>query len=244
MSKSISLSIENPCAEQWSKFTPTANGGFCSSCSKNVIDFTKMSDDDVLAFFTSKPANTCGRLRSDQLKDYSYKTAPTFSPGLALLKAGFLSILFALVSNESSAHGMPLQKIPSVYIHNTEHLHISEPRVVSAERIVTGIVRGEGSEPMAGVNIYLKGSVDGTVTDADGKFEFPRKLKEGDVLVFSFIGFETIEYLITSETTAPIEITFSAAYYEIMGKIAVVDYIYTERESGLRRWWEKVKDIF
>jgi hypothetical protein len=105
-------------------------------------------------------------------------------------------------------------------------------------------VRGEGSEPMAGVNIYLKGSVDGTVTDADGKFEFPRKLKEGDVLVFSFIGFETIEYLITSETTAPIEITFSAAYYEIMGKIAVVDYIYTERESGLRRWWEKVKDIF
>lgn len=244
MSKSISLSIEEPCAEQWSNFTPTASGGFCSSCSKNVIDFTTMSDAEVLAFFINKPANTCGRLRTDQLKNYTFKTSATLNPGLTLLKAGFLSLMLALVSKGSLANAIPVQ-IPSPFEQYTMDMQTTTNSSVEAERIVKGIVRsGDANEPMAGVNIYLKGSTDGTVTDADGKFEFPRKLKEGDVLVFSFIGFETIEYIITSEVVDPIEITFSPAHYEMLGKIVVVDDIYTEPESGLRRWWGKVKDIF
>lgn len=244
MSKRISLSIENPCHEQWSDFTPTANGGFCSSCSKNVVDFTKMSDAEVLAFFTNKPANTCGRLRTDQLKSYSFQTAPTFNPGLTLLKAGFLSLMFALVAKESSANVIP-QAASSVYIAETAYLQIDGQRIAVEERIVKGVVRDDDNQPMAGVSIYLKGSTDGTVTDADGKFEFPRKLKEGDVLMVSFIGYKTMEYTITAETVDAIEITLSAAYYEMMGKIAVVDDIYTEKEqSALSRWWGKVKDIF
>lgn len=244
MSKRISLSIESPCREQWSNFTPTANGGFCSSCSKNVVDFTKMSDAEILAFFTNKPANTCGRLRSDQLKIYSLHAAPTFNPGLSLLKAGFLSLMFALVAKEGSANIIPPQT-SAVYIENTSRMLTTESRVTNEERIVKGIVRDETNAPMAGVSIYLKESPEGTVTDADGKFEFPRKLKEGDVLMLSFIGYKTMEYTITAETVDQIEIVMSAAYYEMMGKIVVVDDIYTEKEqSGLRRWWGKVKDIF
>lgn len=244
MSKRISLSIENPCAEQWSNFTPTANGGFCSSCSKNVIDFTKMSDDDVLAFFINKPANTCGRLRTDQLKNYSFKASSTINPGLTLLKAGFLSLMFALVSKEGSANAIPKQT-SSEFVQHTTAIQNTVHRAVETERMVKGIVRsGDANEPMAGISIYLKGTMEGTITDADGKFEFPRKLKEGDVLVFNFIGYETMEYTVTAEATDNIEISMQVAYYEMMGKIVVVDDIYTERESGLRRWWGKVKEMF
>jgi hypothetical protein len=244
MSKNISLSIENPCHEQWSNFTPTSNGGFCGSCSKNVIDFTKLSDDEILAFFTNKPVDTCGRLRPDQLKSYSLQAAPTFNPGLALLKAGFLTLMFALVAKETSANSI-LQEAPSVYTQQTACGQTTDFTIAAEERIVKGIVRDDTNAPMAGVSIYLKGATEGTVTDADGKFEFPRKLKEGDVLVFSFIGFETIEYMITSQVVDPVEIVFTPAHYEMMGKIVVVDDIYTEKEvSGLSRWWGKVKDIF
>jgi hypothetical protein len=244
MSKRISLSIEDPCHEQWSNFTPTANGGFCSSCSKNVVDFTKMSDAEVLAFFTNKPANTCGRLRTDQLKNYALQPAPSFNPGLTLLKAGFLSLMFALGAKESSANVIS-EQTPSVYIQSVSGIRTESHRVADEERIIKGVVRDDNDQPMAGVSIYLKGSTEGTVTDVDGKFEFPRKLKEGDVLTLSFIGYETMEYTITAEPIDAIEIKLSAAYYEIMGKIAVVDDIYTEKEqSGLRKWWGKVKDIF
>ena len=152
--------------------------------------------------------------------------------------------MFALVPKESSANVIP-QQISSVYMEDTAYLQTKEHRTADEERIVKGVVRDDTSAPMPGVNIYLKGTTEGTVTDADGKFEFPRKLKEGDVLVFSFIGFETIEYQVTSETIDPIEIVFTPAYYEMMGKIVVVDDIYTEKEqSGLSKWWGKIKDIF
>ena len=44
MQKQTSLYIPKPCHEDWNKMTPTQQGKFCSSCSKQVIDFSLMSD--------------------------------------------------------------------------------------------------------------------------------------------------------------------------------------------------------
>src|SRR5690606_5620792 len=82
----IALNIPTPCSEQWGNFTKTPQGGFCSSCQKTVIDFTTMTDDEILAFFKTKPAHTCGRFRPNQLKLYSMPatTATGIRPGLKL----------------------------------------------------------------------------------------------------------------------------------------------------------------
>ena len=45
--------------------------------------------------------------------------------------------------------------------------------------------------PMAGVNVIVKGTVRGTSTDAEGLYVIDAE--EGDLLVFSFIGFKTLE---------------------------------------------------
>ena len=58
------------------------------------------------------------------------------------------------------------------------------------EIIVSGIVSDETS-PLPGVSIFIKGSVTGTETDLDGKYQL--KVKQNDVLVFSFVGKKTIE---------------------------------------------------
>ncbi|MEM9679912.1 MAG: carboxypeptidase-like regulatory domain-containing protein [Bacteroidota bacterium] len=66
--------------------------------------------------------------------------------------------------------------------------------------IVKGIVSDEyGALPDA--NVLLKGSAIGIKTDANGEFTFPQALKPGDVLVFSFLGYQTEEVEITSSTT-------------------------------------------
>src|SRR5215217_1712729 len=101
--KHLSLTLPKPCSETWSNFTPTSTGGFCASCSKTVIDFTKMSDDQIRGFFTSKPAHTCGRFRPDQLKIYPHQAPPNIRPGLTLVKAGLLSLLLAFLSKQASA---------------------------------------------------------------------------------------------------------------------------------------------
>lgn len=56
----------------------------------------------------------------------------------------------------------------------------------------------ENSEPpypLAGVNITIKGSQMGTVSDENGYFSL--KAKRGDVLVFNYIGFKTYEYVVS-----------------------------------------------
>ncbi|WP_051315229.1 SusC/RagA family TonB-linked outer membrane protein [Algoriphagus terrigena] len=47
--------------------------------------------------------------------------------------------------------------------------------------------------PLPGVNVVLKGTAQGTVTDPEGRFKLT--IPEGDaVLVFSFIGYQTLDY--------------------------------------------------
>lgn len=56
----------------------------------------------------------------------------------------------------------------------------------------------ENSEPpypMAGVNISIKGTKLGTISDQNGYFSI--KAKRGDILVFNFLGFKEYEYVVS-----------------------------------------------
>lgn len=241
MKNSLNLSIPKPCSEKWSNFTPTTNGGFCTSCSKTVVDFTAMSDADIVQFLQQKTDHTCGRFRADQLKTYSFSSAIKINPGVMLLKAGFLSLLFMLISREN--HAKNILAKTSIEVVRRSAATIEKTTVVATDQIIKGIVKSnEDGLPLAGVNIYLKDSQEGTSSDEHGKFEFPRKLKEGDVLVFSFIGYSTQEYIIPKNFTA-IEITMQYDSVVIMGDVAV-GRPYGEKKSGLRRLVNKVKGLF
>ncbi|MDB5252510.1 MAG: hypothetical protein JWP27_1679 [Flaviaesturariibacter sp.] len=67
MSKKIQLRIDNPCHENWDGMTPAENGRYCQSCQKNVIDFTGMTDAQIIAFFQRPSTGLCGRFDPDQL---------------------------------------------------------------------------------------------------------------------------------------------------------------------------------
>ncbi|THF51308.1 SusC/RagA family TonB-linked outer membrane protein [Flavobacterium supellecticarium] len=56
------------------------------------------------------------------------------------------------------------------------------------EKTVTGTVT-EGGLPLPGVSVVIKGTTQGTQTDMDGNYSI--KAKQGQVLVFTFVGMET-----------------------------------------------------
>jgi hypothetical protein len=71
------ISIENPCHEDWNRMTPETQGRFCNSCEKIVIDFSEMSDSEILQFFNKpKTEKICGRFKSEQLKQKTESTTP------------------------------------------------------------------------------------------------------------------------------------------------------------------------
>jgi TonB-linked SusC/RagA family outer membrane protein len=56
---------------------------------------------------------------------------------------------------------------------------------------VSGVVTDMNKLSLPGVNVTIKGSKEGVATDFDGKYQISAKV--GDVFVFSFLGFQTLE---------------------------------------------------
>jgi TonB-linked SusC/RagA family outer membrane protein len=100
-----------------------------------------------------------------------------FSKGLCLL------ISFALFSN-AFAYGE--KSIPPIYSGNL---------FKSAPRIIKGYVTDSKKVTLPGVSILIKGTNTGTVTGQDGGFSI--KADNGDILVFTYLGFKTKEVSVT-----------------------------------------------
>lgn len=63
----LKIGIKEPCQENWDKMTTANQGRFCGSCSKTVVDFTKMSLGDIKAYFKGYAGGLCGRFSRIQL---------------------------------------------------------------------------------------------------------------------------------------------------------------------------------
>jgi hypothetical protein len=90
------LSIPKPCHENWSEMSPREHGAFCQACSKTVIDFTSMSDEEVRNYFLKRSGQkTCGRLRNDQLVNPDNLLPRLLDASIPFWKK-FLAIVFIL----------------------------------------------------------------------------------------------------------------------------------------------------
>ncbi|HTF18243.1 MAG TPA: TonB-dependent receptor [Chryseolinea sp.] len=98
---------------------------------------------------------------------------------------------------------------------------------LAQERVVTGTVNdGEGAG-MPGVNVLVKGTPTGTVTDAQGKFSIAAPA--GSTLLFSFVGFKTTEKPVGDQTTLDIVLESDLT---ALDEIVVIGYG-TQRRSDL-----------
>ena len=102
---------------------------------------------------------------------------------------------------------------------------------------IKGKVVDQDSLPLPGVTVLLKGTHIGTATDNSGRFSISVPDNEGAVLVFSFIGMESVEeeisnprqalLVVMKETTASLSEVVKTGYYSTTkrrasGSIAVV----------------------
>ena len=62
---------------------------------------------------------------------------------------------------------------------------------------VTGTVTDDAKDPLPGVSIIIKGTTKGTQTDFDGKYTI--KVKNGDILEFSYIGMKIKQVKVTGQ---------------------------------------------
>jgi hypothetical protein len=51
MKESLQIQIPTPCGEDWEQMTKRGRGRHCNLCQKTVVDFTGMTDAEVLGYF-------------------------------------------------------------------------------------------------------------------------------------------------------------------------------------------------
>lgn len=88
------------------------------------------------------------------------------------------------------------------------------------ERSISGNVVDETGDPIPGVNVIIKGSMKGTVTDVNGDFSIsvPQDTK---TLTFSFIGFETMDLDVKSKNDVNVKLEESR---ESLDELVVIGY--------------------
>ncbi|HLO38585.1 MAG TPA: TonB-dependent receptor, partial [Lacibacter sp.] len=87
-------------------------------------------------------------------------------------------------------------------------------------RTITGTVTGEGSEPLAGVTVQVKGTDKATTTDNNGSFSIEVE-NNAKVLVLSFIGMVTQEVSIEGKTTVRVVMSLSN---KALNEVVVIGY--------------------
>lgn len=92
--------------------------------------------------------------------------------------------------------------------------------LLAQDRTVSGAVLDEGGQPLPGVNVLVKGTSNGSVTDAEGNFSLSG-VNDNTILVFSFIGYLSQEVAVGAQTN--INVTMQPDITQL-GEVVVVGY--------------------
>lgn len=73
---------------------------------------------------------------------------------------------------------------------------------LSQQLTLTGTVKdASNGDPMPGVNIVIKGTITGTLSDIEGRYTLPVSNPGSAIMVFSFVGYKTVEIPLGNRTT-------------------------------------------
>ena len=89
------------------------------------------------------------------------------------------------------------------------------------QKTVSGNVVDQTGQPLIGVNVTVKGTTQGMITDLDGNYSL--SVSPNATLVFSYIGYNTQEIRVGNQTTINVRLIESS---EMIDEVVVVGYVF------------------
>ena len=80
--------------------------------------------------------------------------------------------------------------VPDVYAGDDQ---VSSHSATQQIKTIKGVVKDKSGEPLPGVNVSVKGATTGGITDVNGEFVLNLSDPARAILVFSYVGFKTLE---------------------------------------------------
>src|SRR5882757_853751 len=145
--KTLQLAIPEPCHENWQNMTPTDQGRFCNACAKPVVDFSMMSDYEVLNYFsTVSDEKVCGRALPNQLD--REMTMPREPKKRRFWYWNYIAMFFMVFSKSNQIKAQGTVKAVTVPV-NKPTCNVTMGTMVApklnADRMVTGkVINSDG----------------------------------------------------------------------------------------------------
>ncbi|MGH1384485.1 hypothetical protein [Kordia sp.] len=149
--KSKFLKLNKACSEQWDNMKPNEKGSFCDTCSKNVIDFTQLSQLEISEKIKNTKGEICARLTKQQLETplIDLEIQKKYKLPYSNIAASIVLASTMAVSTTSCAQN---EKAPTEFVKTTNSNSklnskekISRPKATAPASFVTfkGIVKSE-----------------------------------------------------------------------------------------------------
>ena len=179
MKENLKLELTNPCHENWDAMTASGQGRYCGSCRKTVVDFTTMTDREIISYISLySNGNTCARVHEGQLNRL-IQTPPERKTSWKYFWSLALSSL--LISYRSMAQVKPPKgEIVATVCHDTgkppERIFMGKTTARQVKDTVTTEVRGrvvnDAGEPIPFASVTLTDPNLSIAADESGHYSF------------------------------------------------------------------------
>lgn len=168
----LKLEIENPCTENWDQMMPDEKGKFCLSCTKQVIDFSKMTDQELIRFFKqNRTGEVCGQLSAHQLNHVLTETPRRSRLLPYFLRATLPAMLFI---NRAEAQQTRLPGETAVVRSAVDVADLQRLKLYAADSapvVLKGNVVDHEGKPVAYASIKVVGTEQYSLADSTGRFQ-------------------------------------------------------------------------
>lgn len=137
MLSTFKLTVTKACLQDWGRMQPKANGRYCTACATTVIDFSKMTDEQVANFFLlNNRQPVCGRFKAVQLERieitvpvyFFKKRIPLWKKYLLLLLVCFATDILPGNVNFKTGAGLYAQSVNTIKKKKVKHRSASKKK--------------------------------------------------------------------------------------------------------------------
>ncbi len=230
MKKAYKIAIPNPCFQNWDLMEQNITGRYCISCAKNLVDFTELSDKEIVRFVNSSRGEVCGRVTSHQLNRVLQDNRASTLSNSNWFKI-LAGIVFALgtKNTHSTDHVTQIKSVTTIVDTNFDNTNkqIEISKIDSVKQVARGRVLDiESNEPLCFILVYLKNEPKSVkcLSDQNGNFQLaiPEQfLTDTLTLAISAVGYNGTEIKVSKKhLEKEINIYLHSA---IIGKIVVIN---------------------
>lgn len=203
-SKTVQFQIPEPCHQNLDQAPMLPGGRYCQNCEKTIVDFTEMTDMELVRHYQKHKGRICGTFLPEQLnRPMPLPTPPSKYRHLKNIGALLSGLMFFNVGQTQ-----PLSLSPPAQLALSQSIE-EEKATISKPTVLSGKVMDSSGEALMFANIacYINGGLShGTQSDMEGNFQMEVPADTKFSLTFTHIGHvsKTLSYDQIMNTDSPV----------------------------------------